>query len=202
MFTTRIPSQINDLNELGAYIREALAASKHARRSALRHDMDAGDGLIAAQARVTTNWKKWLRENCAPLKSARSAQIYCQLARGREKIEAELERNPDLSQRAALRLLSPPKPKPPKPEIPPDIQLLRMLTNTAAVDVKKGLAKFEFEPFLKVMPDEWWSMFQARLDGQNIQRLKQKFPNTRMKNMGRKQLACVINNDKGAPTTH
>jgi hypothetical protein len=201
LFTTRNPYEINDPIDLGTWIREQLAAAKHDRRSALRHDLDVGDGLLAAQKLVTGNWKRWLRDNCAPLKSARSAQVYCQLARGRKEIEAELERNPDLSQRAALRLLSPPRPKPPKPQISADVLLTDLLAKAPITVMTTALARWGFDAFVKAMPAEWRPLLEARVDGQNIQRLKQKHPNTRLKNLGRKQLALVINNGE-TPIQH
>jgi hypothetical protein len=53
------------------------------------------------------NWKEWLRENC--FVSDRTAQLYQQLARHRDDIEAELQHNVELSLRAARRLISKPQ---------------------------------------------------------------------------------------------
>jgi hypothetical protein len=75
--------------------------------------------LIAAQARVTTGWKRWLRENC--FLSQRTALLYQQLARHRAEIEAEITRLGELSLRAARRLIAEPVKKEPKPK--PDLMV-------------------------------------------------------------------------------
>jgi hypothetical protein len=59
-----------------------------------------------------TNWKKWLRDNC--FLSVSTAQLYQQLARHRDEIEAEVERTGvELGVRAARRLISKSKPRNP-----------------------------------------------------------------------------------------
>src|SRR5262245_12345760 len=90
------------LEDLAAVIRKARRASHAERCNALHHDLDAGDALLAAQKRVSSNWKQWLRENC--FLSVRTAMLYMQLARHRAEIEAEIERVGGLSLRAAIRL--------------------------------------------------------------------------------------------------
>ena len=65
-------------------------------RNALRAALDAGDALIAAQDRVADGrWTRWLKENC--FISARTAQLFMQLARHRDEIEAATARVADLS---------------------------------------------------------------------------------------------------------
>src|SRR5262245_53985269 len=78
--------------------------------TALRHALNAGDALIRAQTLVSSGWKRWLRNNC--FLGARTAQLYQQLARHRDEIEAEISRAPDLSLRAARRLIGKPNTKP------------------------------------------------------------------------------------------
>jgi hypothetical protein len=84
----------------------------------LHQDLAVGDALIEAQARVSSNWKQWLRENC--FLSVRTALLYQRLARHRAEIEAEIERAGELSLRAAVRLIAEPSTRnatPPKPSL-------------------------------------------------------------------------------------
>jgi len=69
--------------------------------------LDLGDLLITAQGLIQSNWKRWLRSEC--FLSVSTAQLYQQLSRNRHAIEAELSRVPDLTLRAARRLISKPK---------------------------------------------------------------------------------------------
>jgi hypothetical protein len=95
------------LDQLAHRIREAQQAVQTAGATVLRHALEAGDDLIEAQSRVSTNWKKWLRDNC--FLSVRTAQLYQQLARHREEIEAAIAQAGELSLRAACRLITPPR---------------------------------------------------------------------------------------------
>jgi hypothetical protein len=101
------PSQVdgNDLDHLAARIRTTLQASEAAMRNALRLALDAGDMLIAAKQRIPEGgWGTWLGNGCSL--EVRTAQLYMQLARHRDEIEARLEETPDLSLRAARRLIA------------------------------------------------------------------------------------------------
>jgi hypothetical protein len=111
-------TSVNDLDALAAAVRTALQASRQDRCNALRHDLDAGDALIEAQARVSSNWKRWLRDNC--FLKVRTAMLYQQLAGHRAEIEAEIERVGELSLRAAIRLsLAPRSARPSRSDRPP-----------------------------------------------------------------------------------
>jgi hypothetical protein len=101
------PTDTQDLAELARRIRESHHAAQAAGVTALHHALDAGDAVIAAHAKISGNWKSWLRDNC--FLSVRTALLYQQLARHREEIEAEIERIPHLSLRAARRLIAKPK---------------------------------------------------------------------------------------------
>jgi hypothetical protein len=95
------------IDELAAVVRDEMQKARQAWSNALGHAMAAGDALIQVQPKIAErgiNWKKWLRENCFVASS--TAQLYMQLARHREQIEAELRRNVELSLRAARRLIS------------------------------------------------------------------------------------------------
>jgi hypothetical protein len=100
-----------DLDYLADVVRIEIEQVQVAWSNALGHAMNAGDALIAAQPKVTdVPWKKWLKENCFVAVS--TAQLYMQLARHRDEIEAELQRGVELSLRGARKLIS----GPPKPE--------------------------------------------------------------------------------------
>jgi hypothetical protein len=99
-----------DLERLAAVVRDEIEQARMAWRNALRHAMAAGDALTALQPKVTErglNWKKWLREYC--FVSDRTAQLYQQLARHRDEIEAQLRQGVELSLRAARKLISKPE---------------------------------------------------------------------------------------------
>jgi hypothetical protein len=116
---TAEPLASSTLDELARHVRAALQASRQERCNALHHDLAIGDMLTAAQARVATGWKRWLRENC--FLSQRTALLYQQLARHRAEIEAEITRVGELSLRAARRLIAEPAKKEFKPK--PDLMV-------------------------------------------------------------------------------
>jgi hypothetical protein len=97
----------DNLNDLADRIRAELQAAKTAWHNALGHALNVGQALLDAQLLVSGNWKRWLRDNCSL--SVSTAQLYQQLARHRDEIEAEISRTPELSLRAARRLISKPK---------------------------------------------------------------------------------------------
>jgi hypothetical protein len=78
--------------------------------SAARLALNIGGGLREAQKQVDLGkWERWLEDNFAL--SKRSAQRFMQLAEHRAEVEAELAASPDLSLRAAVRLITVTKPK-------------------------------------------------------------------------------------------
>jgi hypothetical protein len=96
-----------DLEDLAALVRSEIQQARKAWCLTLGHAMAAGDALIAVQPKVTERgiaWKKWLRENC--FVGVSTAQLYQQLARHRDKIEAELQSKGELSLRGARQLIS------------------------------------------------------------------------------------------------
>ncbi len=95
------------LPELACRVRDAHTAVQKAAANALALAFDAGEALIVAQEKVSSNWTVWLRENC--FFGASTARLYQQLARHRAEIEAERDRIPYLSLRAARRLIAKPK---------------------------------------------------------------------------------------------
>src|SRR6266536_3535382 len=89
----KIASQIRIETEAAeAAAEEAAVATKtlaDANHREIYHRMSAGDLLIEAKAQVPHGeWLPWLESNLAM--SDRSARVWMQLAKGREKIEAEI----------------------------------------------------------------------------------------------------------------
>jgi hypothetical protein len=109
-------SQPSTLDELAFRVRKSHHAAQAAWSNALDHLLDAGDALNEAQSRVSSNWKRWVRENC--FLGVSTALLYQQLARHRSEIKDALAEHPDLSLRAARRLIAKPKPTP-APELEP-----------------------------------------------------------------------------------
>ena len=154
------------LEDLAHQVRAGLELARRERCNALHHDLDVGDALLAAQARVSTGWKRWLRENC--FLSVRTALLYQRLARHRTAVEAEIERVGELSLRAAVRLLAQPRPesetaKPEKPDpVARVVANLRALSDAqlTAVWTAYGLA-----PFLRTISAGLRSELERRIAG-------------------------------------
>jgi hypothetical protein len=105
----RVPDAVHDLDELARVVRDEIEQAQISWRNGLRHALAAGDALIVIQPKVAErglNWKKWLREHC--FVSDRTAQLYQQLARHRNEIEAQFQQGEELSLRAARKLISGP----------------------------------------------------------------------------------------------
>jgi hypothetical protein len=107
--TSRIKPDYADLDtdELACVVRDELQQVRQAWSNALDHAMKAGDALIAVQPKVAERgiaWKGWLKTNC--LVAVSTAELYIQLARHRDEIEAQRLRGVELSVRAARRLIS------------------------------------------------------------------------------------------------
>jgi hypothetical protein len=175
------------LEDLARRIHNGLQQSRRDRCNALRSDLDVGDDLNEAQSGVPSGkWKWWLKEKRFQIKenrflSVRTAQLYQQLARHRDEIEAEIERVGELSLRAARKLITK---KPPEDEDasaatpsgsaetaaePEAVDLvaavladLRALTDAqvTAVWLAYGLG-----PFLRTIPAEWRAELARRIDG-------------------------------------
>ena len=92
-------------DELAAIVRDEIQQARKAWSNALGHAMNAGDALIEVQPKVAgIIWKKWLKESCFVAVS--TAQLYMQLARHRDQIEARLQSKGELSLRGARQLIS------------------------------------------------------------------------------------------------
>jgi hypothetical protein len=150
------------LDELARRIRAGRQAIDQSIRNALRVALDVGDDLIEARSRVSIgHWGRWLKANC--FLSARSAELYAQLARHRPEIEDALQRIPGLSLRAAARLIAKPAAKKcaekeSKPELAAAVGRL------SDEELKKQLpAALPFDRFLRVLSPDWRGKIESRL---------------------------------------
>ena len=161
--------RVEVLDELARQIRTGLALARRERCNAVHHDLDVGDAVIAAQKRVSGNWKRWLKDNC--FLSVRTAFLYMQLARSRDAIEAEIERVGELSLRAAVRLLTKPKVEAsnasestvqePDP-VASVVAALKALTNTQLTAVWTA---FTLPPFLRTINADMRLELERRIAG-------------------------------------
>jgi hypothetical protein len=99
-----------ELDMLASAIRAGLNTISSHLQSALRVALQVGEDLLNAQTQVAKGqWGHWLQQNCDL--QERTAQLYKQLAENRELVETSLNINPDLSIRAARRLIMTPRAK-------------------------------------------------------------------------------------------
>jgi hypothetical protein len=144
--------------DLAAEIRRLNRTIRDYARSALRGSMDLGDRLSWARGRAEVRkWKAWRCAHCPEI-SRRQDEVCRQLAGARAIIERALEKNPDLSIREALKLIStsktPPKPKP---------EALQKWGTLTADDKRAGLAADSLDAFLKYMPPGWLDEFADKV---------------------------------------
>jgi hypothetical protein len=190
---SEVPQENNSssvLEQLARRIRESRQAAQQAGAALLHHCLDAGDALNEAQERVSTGWKRWLKENC--FLSVRTALVYQQLANHRDEIEAAIAQAGELSLRGALRLIATPvKKKVVAKEAKSN--LVVMLDKATHAEVTAALASHGLEWFLRVMPPAWRSELEARVGGQVLSREKKRHPNVRLKNLR------LVHNAESAP---
>jgi Protein of unknown function (DUF3102) len=94
---------------LAARIRAELDGVQAAAKTGIEHALNAGDLLIQAQKRLKHGeWTPWLKEHVKI--SDRTARLYIQLAKNRQKIEASnRQRIADFTIQGALELISAPR---------------------------------------------------------------------------------------------
>jgi Protein of unknown function (DUF3102) len=174
----------SELNALAAKVRASLREAQIAACNALHAALDAGDALIAAQERVPAGeWTRWIRHNC--FLSKRTALLYMQLARHRDEIEARLEEIPDLSLRAARRLIMKPAARNTEesgeekvvPEVVDHKARLRADWHAAPSDAREAflveiLTELGLKPVLEAMPGEQQSALERRAFGSLKSRTK------------------------------
>jgi hypothetical protein len=138
------------LSDLAAAIRRFNQVILEHTRSALRTSLDLGDALAWARTRVETRgWKAWRTVNCPEI-SKRRDEVCRQLAACRSIIERALDDNPDLSIRDALRIITVPKARPPKPK-PAELEKWQTLSPD---EKRAGLAADGIDLLLKYIPPE------------------------------------------------
>jgi hypothetical protein len=161
-FPAGVNSDGSVLDQLAQRIRAGREAIDQSIRNALRVALDVGDALIEARARVSTGqYGPWLRANC--FLSVRSAELYAQLARHRAEIEDAMQRVPDLSLRAAARLIAKPATNKPLPKEPKS-ELAALLGRMTDGELTQALSSYVgFERFLRTMPANWRTEIERRL---------------------------------------
>jgi hypothetical protein len=100
----------SDLDELAVRIRQENEQSIMSARTGLLHAKRAGELLQKARKEVAHGkWTTWVEANCSM--SARTAQVYMQLAKRWSELDTKAQRMTDLTINAARELLAKPKPK-------------------------------------------------------------------------------------------
>src|SRR5262249_48305297 len=164
------------LDELAERVREAHATAQNIVANALAAIFAAGEALIAARSRVAEGgWQHWLRTHC--FLSLSTAKLYIQITEHRGEIEAALEEDPNLSLRAARRLIAKPK-NPPESSTKTDDQRPNLVpAGSNALDVLgwwSGASREQHQHFLEhvdltdvlaALPSGWRPMLEARLSG-------------------------------------
>jgi hypothetical protein len=144
-----LPLLAREVRRLDGLLRENI-------RSALRIALDEGKLLTWLKARIGRSWIAWRSEHLPEI-SKRTDEVYRRLSAYRTLIDQELEDNPDLSIREALRVISPPKPKAPKP---PALEHWRALDASGKA---VGLERDGLDKFLEYMPAAWRETLTDRL---------------------------------------
>jgi hypothetical protein len=95
------------LADLAHTVRDGIESVNETMRNALRIAFTVGEALIAARQQVEPGyWGQWLKTNCSL--SRRTAEVYVQLAQHRCELEQHIAEFPNLSLRAARKLITKP----------------------------------------------------------------------------------------------
>jgi hypothetical protein len=98
----------DSLADLATRIKSLHAQVLDAGKNVVRKAIDAGMALIDAKRQVGHGgWLRWLKENCEL--SDRTAEVYMQCARNRQKLEPKIATTANMTLHQALREI---KPKP------------------------------------------------------------------------------------------
>jgi hypothetical protein len=164
------------LEELADQIRERHKVVRAALANALAAALDAGDALIEAQTRVPKGkWQQWLQKNC--FLGLSTAKLYMRFARGRGRIEHEIERAGDLSIRAVRKLLKdessknePDEPSENAPEeseseLDPVIQAVETLKALSNEQLTRVWDTLTLAPFLRTISVDLRSELERRIAG-------------------------------------
>jgi len=94
------------LADLATRIKSLHAQVLDAGKNVVRKAIEAGVALIDAKRQVGHgNWLKWLKENCEL--SERTAELYMECARNRQKLEAIIAAAANMTLAQALRKIKP-----------------------------------------------------------------------------------------------
>jgi hypothetical protein len=191
------------INDLIKQVRDAhaavLAAGSLARTSeanALASALVAGAALLEIKEQIVGPMKRWVAKNLSRIGYS-TVKLYMQLANNRAVIDAAREQNPQLSIRAARRLIAKEK-KLANPE-PEPLGVDEVTTAAPAItDAELVAALVERGPdwFVTNIPSAWRAWLQDYLRGQVLRIEAAKHPNVRLKNA----LRLVHSVDQ--PTTH
>jgi hypothetical protein len=100
------------LDVLAKEIKHFHSATIEALEQSVRFAILAGDNLLQAKQQVAQHgqWTGWVQRHCEM--SERTAQLYMQLARNRQAVEAKMATVADLTLNGAVRAIASPKAKP------------------------------------------------------------------------------------------
>jgi hypothetical protein len=98
----QMKSNADPLADLATRIKTLHAQVLDAGKNVVRKAIEAGVALIEAKRQVGHgNWLRWLRENCDL--SERTAEVYMECARNRQKLEAKIAAAANMTLGQALR---------------------------------------------------------------------------------------------------
>jgi hypothetical protein len=151
-----------ELDVLASSIRAHLNTINSHTRGILTEAFAVGANLLEAKAQVPKGkWESWLENNCAL--SLRQAQLYMRLANHRGEIESHLVEIPDLSLRAAERLIaeSPAssagavltEARRAAPPSSPRLNILEHWEQSSKFEQKAVLAAMKRDELLAILPD-------------------------------------------------
>ena len=103
---TALKPNADPLADLATRIKSLHAQVLDAGKNVVRKAIEAGVALIDAKRQVGHgNWLRWLRDNCEL--SERTAEVYMECARNRQKLEAIIATAANMTLAAALREIKP-----------------------------------------------------------------------------------------------
>jgi Protein of unknown function (DUF3102) len=188
-------SLVSELGALAAKVRASLREAQVAACNALHAILNAGDALITAKEQVPDGeWTKWLRANC--FMSRRSALLYMQIARHRNKIEVKIKEIPDLSLRAACRLVTKAREKRIELEATPESvdhrAKLRADWQAAPRDAREAflieiLTEINLRPVLEAMSEEQKNALERRAFGSLKSRSKTRRERSTLERLRKRQ---------------
>ena len=201
-----LPTHSN-LSKQGLHALQRIIVAAHcnvrqAEGRALDSALRAGEALLSAIERklVRHNEKEdFYEQTCS---SARTARDYIKLAENQALIDSYRQRAADMSIREALALIRKAKGTGKSEESsterknqPPPARSLEGWTDD---EIRNELSKFEFQRFVRVIPDEFRPLLAQHAGGQILRVVAARHPKTKAKNL----LQVVAGTDLAPLTTH